>query len=212
MLQVVVVPLRVNVNLKAATVEDLIGRRKARPAPASHASSVRGGLMRPFRRRPRLGQPVAAGPGLNASPPSGPPPAALLDGIPTAAGGMGNLSHHPTAPPPGSPQLHGYGMTASSPTPPSFPCRACTWPWSKTSGEQSPPPRAPQAARHLPRLGLRNSRGPCLPPDSLQAAKSYRQLLPNASTPPLITARPVVGWEGGWVGGRVGECIMMENV
>ena len=32
-LQVVVVPLRVNVNLKAVTVEDLIARRKARPPP-----------------------------------------------------------------------------------------------------------------------------------------------------------------------------------
>ena len=30
-LQVVVVPLRVNVNLKTVTVEDLIARRKARP-------------------------------------------------------------------------------------------------------------------------------------------------------------------------------------
>ena len=30
-LQVMVVPVRVNVNLKACTVEDLIGRRKAWP-------------------------------------------------------------------------------------------------------------------------------------------------------------------------------------
>ena len=37
MLQVVVLPLRVNVNLKAVTVEELIGRRKVLVLEFSHA-------------------------------------------------------------------------------------------------------------------------------------------------------------------------------
>ncbi len=82
--QVAVVPLRVNVNLQGLTLEGLVARRKARPAPASdHAARLynrRGPLATPppgARRAPTAAVPIsktdstAPAPAANLSRPLG---------------------------------------------------------------------------------------------------------------------------------------------